>query len=334
MATKKKAEPKAKSATPRKRKKKNEADPKSRGIGASDIAAGKASESVASVTQLIEKSGGQALGAFRDPLGGNWQVLASLPIDSVEPTPFQRDLSDTHVARLTDVIHRLDRFLDPIIVVPSDLKNGGAQFWTPNGNHRLAAMRRLGAQAIVALVVPEREVAFRILALNTEKAHNLREKALEVIRMARSLAEIDDQKESTYGLEFEEPSFLTLGITYEERGRFSGGAYHPILKRVESFMDQPLSKALAVRHERAKTLLELDDAIVAAVNMLKERGLTSPYLKAFVVARTNPIRFHKGEPPPFEAVMEKMLAVAKKFDPSKVKADQIAATGGAPAEEG
>ena len=36
--------------------------------------------------------------------------------------------------------------------------------------------------------MPDPQVAFKILALNTEKAHNLREKSLETIRMARALA--------------------------------------------------------------------------------------------------------------------------------------------------
>ena len=53
------------------------------------------------------------------------------------------------------------------------------------------AMRRLGARAITALVVPKREIAWQILALNTEKAHNLREKSLEVIRIYRGLLEED-----------------------------------------------------------------------------------------------------------------------------------------------
>ncbi len=42
----------------------------------------------------------------------------------------------------------------------------------------------------ITLLVPEREVAYQILALNIEKAHNLRERALEVARkeiMARGL---------------------------------------------------------------------------------------------------------------------------------------------------
>jgi ParB family chromosome partitioning protein len=329
VATSKKAEKKAKpTATTRKRKKKNEGAPGSRGLSATDVAASGTASSLGGLEAAIGECGGKVIGAYRDPVGGNWQVLASLPIGKVEPTPFQRDLSDAHVARLTDVIHRLDRFLDPIVVVPGD----NSLFWTPNGNHRLAAMRRLGAQSIVALVVPEREVAFRILALNTEKAHNLREKALEVIRMARSLADLDPRPEKEFALEFEEPSLVTLGITYEQRGRFSGGAYNSILKRVDAFMDDPLPKALEKRTRRSEKLLELDDAVVAAVDKLKEHGLTSPYLKAFVVARINPIRFIKGEPPGHDEVIEKMLASAKKFDASKVKPDQIAATGGAPEE--
>src|SRR5690606_19988388 len=131
----------------------------------------------------------------------------------------------------------------------------------PNGNHRRGALERLGARSIVALVLPDERIAYRILALNTEKAHNVREKALEVIRMARSLAEIDpSQPEGAYALEFEEPPLLTLGLCYEARPRFSGGAYHSILRHVERFMDDPLPEALEARKRRAALLLQLDDA--------------------------------------------------------------------------
>ena len=108
-------------------------------------------------------------------------------------------------------------------------------YWTPNGHHRLSAMRTLGAKSIIALVVPEAAVAFQILALNTEKAHNLRDKALEVIRMYKELAQLGDAGEETYALEFEEPAFITLGLCYEERPRF-GGAYIGS-KRTDHFND-------------------------------------------------------------------------------------------------
>jgi ParB family chromosome partitioning protein len=313
---------------PRKRKKKS-AEAASRGLAATELSQGDPEPRVLALRDAVESDGGSPLALFRDPLGGHWQLLAALPIDKVEPTPFQRDLSDAHVGRLASVVDALGRFLDPIIAVRTE----EGRYWTPNGNHRLNAMRRLGARSIVALVLPETEVAYKILALNTEKAHNLREKALEVIRMARDLAGRGDAApERQYSLEFEEPAFLTLGVCYEKNGRFAGGAYHPVLKRVDDFLPEPLGRALAVREARAARLLELEEAVAAAIAGLKERGFESPYLRAFVVARINPLRFHKGEPPSFDATLEKMIGSARKFKPESVKAEQVARAAGAPEE--
>jgi ParB family chromosome partitioning protein len=250
-------------------------------------------------------------------------------MDQVEPTPFQRDLSETHVAKLGDVIGRMGRFLDPIIAV----RTSAGGFWTPNGHHRLAAMRALGARSILAVVVPEISTAYQILAMNTEKGHNLREKSLEVMRMARSLAELEPRPEKDYALEFEEPDYLTLGLAYEQRGRFSGGAYHPALRRAEAFLESPLPEALRVRSERAARLLELDDKVAEAVKALKERGFTSPYLQAFVVARLNPLRFRRGATMTADELLEAMSAAARRFDPTKVKIGDLASAPPGPAEE-
>ena len=300
----------------------------SRGLAATEIGSGSPPDSIDTLRRQIEEDGGAVLSVFRDPLGSAWQVLATLPVDRVAPTPFQRDLSDAHVKRLTNVIDGLGRFLDPIIAVRA--KDGG--FWTPNGHHRLSAMRRLGARSIVALVLPEHEMAYKILALNTEKAHNLRERSLEVIRMARDLAETAPLPEKDYAIDFEEPALLTLGVCYEKNGRFPGGAYHPVLKRVDEFFEEKLPKALRRREERAARVMELEEAVSAAIKGLQEKGFQSPYLRAFVVARINPLRFQKGATAAFEPTMEKMLASAKKFKPESVKADQLARTGGPPEE--
>ena len=309
-----------------KKKKASKPEARSRGLTATTLTSGNPPPAIESLRRAVVEDGGEALVSYRDPVGGRWQLLAALPIDVVQPTPFQRDLSETHTARLADVIDKLDRFLDPIIAVRG--AEGG--YWTPNGHHRLAALRAIGAKAVVALVLPERETAYRILALNTEKAHNVREKSLEVIRMARSLAQLDPRPEKEFALEFEDPSFLTLGATYEKKGRFSGGAYAPVLKRVESFLASKLPAALAVREERSAALLELDEVVVAAVASLKERGFVSPYLKAFVIARINPLRFQRGGEPTFDETIAKMLASARKFDAAKIKPDQVAAASGPP----
>jgi ParB family chromosome partitioning protein len=135
-------------------------------------------------------------------------------------------------------------------------------------------------------------------------------------------------------MEFEEPALVTLGLCYEARPRFSGGAYHPVLKRVEVFLKDPLSEALPVRQERARVLLALDDEIVKQVEALKAKGLTSPYLKSFVVARVNPVRFRPKDAPPlsFDDALDRMTKAAMKFNPEKIKMDDVARTGGAPDE--
>jgi ParB family chromosome partitioning protein len=285
---------------------------------------------VAELHQTIEQDGGRALSLYREPYGGRWLVLAALPIHLVEPTPYQRNLSDSHVRKLEAVISKLGRFLDPIIAVRAHKHEEGVKYWTPNGNHRLSAMRTLGAKSIIAIVVPESAAAYQILALNTEKAHNLREKALEVVRMYKELARLDDATEQTYALEFEEPAFITLGLCYETRPRFSGGAYHPVLKRVDAYLEKPLHSAIGVRNERAGRVLELDDLVVKQVEALKAKGLTSPYLKSFVVARVNPIRFRPKDAPSlsFDEALDKMTNAAAKFDPNKIRMDDLAKSGG------
>ena len=275
----------------------------------------------------VEADGGSVLGVYREPFGGKELLLAALPIDRVEPTPYQRDASDTHVKRLMTVIEKIGRFLDPIVAVRRN-----EAYWTPNGNHRLQAMKRLGARTVVALVVPEHEVAFKILALNTEKAHNLREKALETIRMARELAALSRQPESDYAFEFEEPSYLTLGLCYEQRPRFSGGAYQPVLRRIEMFQEEALARALSRREKWAGKVMAIDDRVAAVVDQLKKRGLTSPYLKPFVVARINPIRFSKATEFDVDEVLGKMAAAADRFNVEKVKQEDVARAGGVPEE--
>jgi ParB family chromosome partitioning protein len=303
---------------------------RSRGIEPQDTRLDVAAGEIAEVVRRIEQEGGVVLGAYRDPLGGNPIVFASLPIEKVEPTPFQRDLSEAHHKKLAGVIDKTGLFLDPVIAITAPEKG----FWTPNGRHRLAAMTRLGAKAIIALVVPRREIAWQILALNTEKAHNLRERSLEVIRIYKGLIEEDGSRPETgFAFYLEEAALVTLGLCYEKKGTFAGAVYSPILRRLKSFTDEPIRKAIKTHEAHAEKVFELEEIVAGVVARLKARGLMSPYLRSFVVARINPLRWIKGEPPPLEEVLKTMRERAGKFNTEKIRQEDLANTGGAADDE-
>lgn len=283
----------------------------------------------------VNEAGGAVLARYRDPLGGNPLVLAALPVACVRPTPFQRDLSEPHVKRLEDVIRRVGTFLDPIVAIPAPrtgehpAAESEIHFWTPNGYHRLSALLRMGARTITALLSPDPALAYRILALNTEKAHTTRERALEAMRMARGLAQADPKRpESDYALELEDGSLVTLGLAYEARPRFAGGAYAPALKASDAFLDEPIARALERREQRAQRLLALDERVAEIIESLKARGFQSPYLRNFVVARLRPFR-PRGKPAPeADALLDHMEKAAAKFDAGKIREDQVASAAG------
>jgi ParB family transcriptional regulator, chromosome partitioning protein len=312
------------------RRRPRKAKPGTKGLQPAECRIEELTGPAADAARVIVDAGGYVVAPYKEPLGGSPLLFSVLPIDAVEPTPFQRDLSDAHHKRLADVINKTGRFLDPIIAVIAP----GGKLWTPNGRHRLEAMRRLGAQSITALVVPDFEVAWQILALNTEKAHNLKERSLEVIRIYRGLVEEDaGRPESEFTFYLEEAAFVTLGICYEQAPRFGGGVYHPILRRLETFTEEPLRTALKQHEKRASMVLDLDQKVAATVQKLKERGLVSPYLRAFVVARINPLRWMKEEPV-LEDLLKTMRERVAKFNVEKIKPQDLAGAAGPPDEEG
>jgi ParB family chromosome partitioning protein len=298
-----------------------------RGLDAAEVAIAMDSAEIADVVALVGSSGGALIGAYREPLGGRPLVLASLPLHAVQPTPFQRDLSPTHAKRLASKIDETAAFLDPLIVVRGE----DGRFWTPNGRHRLAAGKVLGLKQITALISPDDTLAYRILALNTEKAHNLRDRSLEVIRMARSLAKRNPaSKEAQHAAEFESAELLTLGIVYEKSTRFAGGAYSSFLKKVDRFSERTLAASLREREGFASRLLEIDARTKRIIAMLQSRGFKSPYLRNYVVARINPVRFHKSKkgqtkpPMPLAQALTRMAAAAKNFKAESVSNSDLA----------
>jgi ParB family chromosome partitioning protein len=277
--------------------------------------------SVVELAAQVESDGGRVIGTYKEPVGGHWQIFALLPLDKLDATPFQRDISRTHAERLQKVIKKLDRFIDPVVAVRAE----DGRYWTPNGNHRRQALVKLKAEFVPVILVPDPQVAYKILALNTEKAHNLKEKSLEVIRMYRTLAEVSPSRtEESFAFEFEEPYYITLGLLYEIHPRFSGSVFAPILRRVDAFLPGKLARAVEEREKRAKLVDAVNDLLTDAVARLKKRGINHPYVKNFIVARCNPLTRARKKLPDFDTALTKLEESLKKFDVAAIRQEDIA----------
>jgi ParB family transcriptional regulator, chromosome partitioning protein len=283
----------------------------------------RAPKAAADLAAQVEADGGQALAIYREPVGGRWQIFALLPRERVSPTPYQRDLSPAHAKRLLEAVKKLDRFVDPIVVVSPE----PGVYWTPNGHHRLSVLGKLKAELVPAILIPEAEVAFQILALNTEKAHNLKEKSLEVIRMYRGLVESEPRRgEEDYAFQFEAAHLVTLGLLYETNRRFAGGAFAPILRRVDSFLSGSFPKTLPQREARAARVREADEALGEVVAQIKKRGIRHPFVKNYVLARTTPLTRARKTLPGFDQTFARLVASIQEFDVAKVRYEDVQRT--------
>jgi len=280
-----------------------------------------APKALAALASQVESDGGRVLASYPEPISGRWHLFVLLPMEKVMPTPFQRDLSAAHEKRLREVIQRLQRFVDPIVVVSPE----PGVYWTPNGNHRRAALEASGGSYIPAILIPELEVAFQILALNTEKAHNLKEKSLEVSRMYDALFARDDtRRENEFSFELEQAHFITLGYVYTERARFPGSAFTPILRRVDKFMRSSLKNARPQRIERARLVLDAEEVLTEKVKEIQARGVRHPYLKTYLIARCNPLSRARKTVPEFEEAIAKLRGSLARVNTAKVRLDQVA----------
>ena len=97
-------------------------------LAATELALASLPAELEELAAAVRADGGAVLASYREPLGGHTLMLTALPVDKVVPTPFQRDISDAHVRRLTQAMDKTKRFLDPIIAVRE--QTGDASYWT------------------------------------------------------------------------------------------------------------------------------------------------------------------------------------------------------------
>ena len=137
-------------------------------------------------------------------------------------------------------------------------------------------------------------------------------------------------RESQFAPQFESPELLTLGLVYEQASRFAGGAYSAFLKKVDRFSDRTLAASLRERAGYASRLQQIDAAVSKLIKALQARGFKSPYLRNYVVARINPVRFHKvkkgqaNPPMPLAQALMRMAAAVRSFKVESVSNSDIA----------
>jgi ParB family chromosome partitioning protein len=149
--------------------------------------------------------------------------------------------------------------------------------------------------------------------------------------MARNLAKRRGrEREDAFAAEFEAAELLTLGIVYEKSPRFAGGAYSAFLKKVDRFSERTLAVSLRQREDHAARLAEIDARVKGIIATLQARGFKSPYLRNYVVARINPVRFHKAKkgdtqpPMPLAQALTRMAAAARNFNLGSVSNSDLA----------
>ncbi len=275
--------------------------------------------------ELIEADGGKVLVIYKEPFGNKKQVFAFLPIEKVKPAPFQREISTFHLRRLAQVIDKVGRYIDPIVVIRGE----EGIYYTPNGTHRLEAMRSLGKDKITAIVIPEAEIVSYILALNTEKSPNIKEKCLEVIKLYKELIEIDPNiREIDYAFQFEEASYLTLGVIYLEEEKFSGATYNNFLKKVDNFLDESLELAYQERKKRAEKVKELHRITLKKEEEFKANNKNFPFLRQYILSKANPYKRLRKINENFYTAVEKLMENVKSLSPERISTEEFLNTGG------
>jgi ParB family chromosome partitioning protein len=134
----------------------------------------------------------------------------------------------------------------------------------------------------------------------------------------------DTKREYELSFELEQPHFVTLGFVYQGRASFPGGAFAPLLRRVDKFLRSALRRAQAEREERAGLVLAAEAVLSEKVREIRERGVRHPYLNAYLIARSSPLTRARKGVPEFNEALEKLRANLSRINPSRVRLDQLA----------
>ena len=222
---------------------------------------------------------------IKEPVYGHPIQIMMIPLEDLKVIEIQRRPSSSHTKRLAESMRKLG-FVVPVVVIRKD-----ERFIIIDGQHRYLAAKELGAKEIPCVVI-DKKYGFELMELNIEKQMTLRERCYVALNVYRWYIQIDDTKmeddqEIQDSIEF--PYYVTLGIAYEKEKRFFGSAYESILRRIDAFLELPISEAIRNRTERADLLLQTEEQVREAVALIKEKGISHPFLHKELVSFANPL---------------------------------------------
>ena len=254
---------------------------------------------------------------FKDPAKRTNLAFAVVPITSLEVISHQRKASDTHVKRVVESVERVG-FLAPLVVVEREDADG---YFVIDGQHRLLAARELGLRRVPVVIAPRR-AARRMLTLNVEKEPNIRERSAVALSIYRELVESNGalpEDDPEVADATQHAHYVTLGLAYAQYGRLAGSSYEPILRRCDSYLDQPLAECLPIREMRAAKVVEAHRLVRAITDQLKELGAWHEFVGAQIISSANPLRRARKQHS-FDETFDKMIAKLHDLeqDPKKV----------------
>jgi len=193
------------------------------------------------------------IASITDPLRKVNIKLAVIPVEQIRIPICQRSVSPSLVKEL-EVSFQEIGFIGGLTVVE---KNGN--FYVIDGMHRLAALKNLGVDSVLAFVLPE-EYYEKILYFNTEKPPSIRERSVQAYTLYSEMPQ--DMKEVDLFKYIPEPHLVTIGLLITKiNPKFPASIYENFLEKIEFYEDLPINKAVETRRKRAEKVNQLAEKL-------------------------------------------------------------------------
>jgi ParB family chromosome partitioning protein len=263
-----------------------------------------------------KKETGEDIITYKEPISGKTLEFKILKIDEIDIHSYERSISEEHLRKLMTAISKVGVYLDPITV----FKDKSGKYYVLNGQHRLLAMKKLGFEEIPAIIFDDPEIAKNIIALNTEKAPDIRDMAKESKTIYMEYVEnFPDEPESVAG-RYIEAYYVTCGFAYEKMERFGGSVFESLMKKVDLFTEERFADAVKMREERAERLITLYQKIIELEKQLKEQDIWHPFIRKEIFSHINPYKRLRVIPDTFDEVVDKLMTNLENLDVESFRA--------------